>query len=110
MSSADGGGGAGPEVPGVPSPAVGLGALHDTHSIVAGVIGGAGKAAERARGLADRLGSDRDRLLIALGGGPPRELREAGALNRDAVTALDEAAVALREAATALRSFARRTN
>jgi len=88
----------------------GLGAMRDTHRIVAGVIGAADKDAERARGLADRLGDDRDRLLIALGGGPPPELREAGALNRDAVTALDEAAVALREAAAALRSFTARTS
>jgi len=87
----------------------GLGAMRDTHRIVTDVAAAAGKAAERARGLADRLGDDRDRMLITLGGGPPPELREAGALNRDAVTALDEAAVALREAASALRSFTRRT-
>jgi hypothetical protein len=86
-----------------------LGALRDTLAIVTSVATGATRAAERARGLADRLGDDRDRMLLELGGGPPPELREAAARNRDAVTALDEAATALREAAAALRAFARRS-
>jgi hypothetical protein len=89
--------------------APGLGAMRDTIAIVTSVATGAERAAERARGLADRLGSDRDRMLITLGGGPPRELREAGALSSDAVHALDEAAAALREAASALRTYARRS-
>jgi hypothetical protein len=89
--------------------ALGMGAMRDTLSIVAGVVSGAGRAAERAGGVADRLGADGDRMLAVLGGGPPRELREAGALNRDAVTALADAAAALREAAAALRSFAHRS-
>lgn len=95
---------------GPPALAVGLGAMHDTRTIVASVIDGCGKAAERARGLADRVGADGDRLMIAMGGGPPSEVRETGARNRDAAGALDEAATALQEAAIALRSFARRTS
>jgi hypothetical protein len=101
-------GGPVPEPPLSPGVGLGMGALRDTRRIVAGVVRGADKAAERAHGLADRLGDDRDRMLIALGGGPPKELREAGALNRDAVIALDEAAAALRDATSALRSFAAR--
>jgi len=91
-----------------PSGARGLGALHDTRTLVAGVAGGAGRSAERARDLAQRLGSDGDRLLLALGGGPPVEVREAGTRNREAVAALEAAAVALSDAAIALRSFSRR--
>jgi hypothetical protein len=83
--------------------------MHDTLAIVAGVVHGAGRAAERSRGLAERFGGDGNRMLIALGGGPPRELREAAALNRDAISALDDAATALLEAALALRSFTRRS-
>jgi hypothetical protein len=87
----------------------GLGALRDTVTIVTAAVAEADRAAARARGLADRLGRDGDRMMIALGGTPPRELREAAALNRDAVTALDDAGAALRDAAVALRAFARRS-
>jgi len=88
----------------------GLGALRDTHTIVASVISGAGRTAERAGGLASRVADDRNRMVVALGGGPPRELREAAARNQEAVGALDQASVALQEAASALRSFVRRTS
>jgi hypothetical protein len=94
-----------PADPPPPADSPGLGALRDTVTIVTAVATGAGRTADRARGLADRLGDDRDRLLLELGGGPPPELRETAALNRDAVTALGEAAAALREAASALRSY-----
>ncbi|HEY6798005.1 MAG TPA: hypothetical protein VI248_25295 [Kineosporiaceae bacterium] len=86
-----------------------LGALRDTLAIVTSAATGAGRAADRARGLAERLGDDRDRLLLELGGGPPRELRQTAAASREALTALDEAAAALAETATALRAFARRS-
>jgi len=88
----------------------GLGALRDTHTIVASVISGAGRTAERASGLASRVSDDRNRMVVALGGGPPREVREAAARNQEAVGALDQASVALHEAAAALRSFVRRTS
>jgi hypothetical protein len=85
------------------------GALPDTAVAVSRVAVGAGQAAERAAGIADAVRSEVQGLLLALGGGPPAQLREADVLAASAATALGEAAGALQEAVTALRAFTGRT-
>jgi hypothetical protein len=93
---------------GAPGRAGGTGALADTLAIVTGVIDRSQRLAGQAGGVSERLGSDADRLLEALGGGPPQRVRDSQALVQATAAECDRAAKALGAAADSLRAFARR--
>jgi hypothetical protein len=84
-----------------------LGALGETAAIAAGVIAAAGRAAESAAALSDRLQDATQRLLGALGGGPPSEISRARSLSDSAADRLGDARHALLESTQALRAFVR---
>lgn len=84
------------------------GALPHIARVVGDAADRATVAADRAAALADQVRGDAASLRHALGGGPPRQIREAHTQASASATALDETAAALRDAVDALRAYSTR--
>jgi hypothetical protein len=85
----------------------GHGALSATARIVSDVIAESARVAAAATALSEQVSGQADRLVLALGGGPPDDLAEAVRCSAAAGERIEQAAAALHDSTQALSTFLR---